>query len=90
MKLSQWFPQGGTLEDHKLRKSATEEENSRCCPLQAKKKKRERERDPQEVFYNIKKDSEIQTQRIKKKTNRPGMNQEVSTNIQTETCSYNR
>ena len=33
MKLSQWFPQGGTLEDHKLRKSATEEENSRCCPL---------------------------------------------------------
>jgi len=54
-------------------KSKTEEENSRWYPLRVKLK-----RDTEEVIYNIKRDFEIQTQRIpptkKKKRKVLGMN----------------
>lgn len=53
-------------------KSATEEENSLHYSLGAKLRKK---KDTEEVIYNIKRNSEIQTQRIQKKKSKvPGMN----------------
>ena len=40
MKLSQWFPQGGTLEDHKLRKSATAKKTADDVPSKQNNRKR--------------------------------------------------
>ena len=59
MKLGQRSPKDGSWRKTHHVKSKTEEENGRWYPLRVKLK-----RDTEEVIYNIKRDFEIQTQRI--------------------------